>query len=492
MVCYARSTPPTLQGRSVLAAFALLLACCAPVRAAEADGSRCPDTMPSTPLTLRETLARALCSSPATREAGAQALAAAAEADGQRLEGRPDAQLALFAGHGRDREVVGGWRSRGAGTVHDVALDLRWLLHDFGRREAALDSADQLVLAADAQRDQVLQAVWIEAATAFHATLEAQARVDLLQASARDLEALVTEARARAAAPPTRPPVVDDDHDDGDEDDDSDPRDEGDAGGPAPVAAAPFDPLDELQALNSLEHLRLSLVQGKLDLALARGQLAALIGLDPAASPALQVSDALEVDGARQLDAARAVERALRDHPGLKAARARERASAAAAQAARRAGHPSISAVAGWRHGRDGFGDRTRQQVVGLELTLPLLDAPSRRARERQAWAAHRSAEADRAETERGVRVEAWTGVQQVIGQLRLHDQVLKVHAAAHALLAAETRAFRRGDSDMFDVLDARDGLDEAALALLDTRIELRLARLRLAAALGRLSDGTD
>jgi outer membrane protein len=404
------------------------------------------------PVDLQDTLSLALCNAPATRESWARMQAASAQWQAERLQGRPTAALTLGLGRQGSRVADAGEPAQTTrGAVHGAALEVSWLLHDFGQRDAVVQTAAHLLHAAGAAHDQVVQDTVLAAGRAYFNLVEAKAVQALLLQSEQATQRLLQQA--------TRP------------------QRSGEA----------LDPLGVLQARTAIEKLRLERAQAAGVYQQARGALASALGLPPHTPVDVLADPALQPQPGLADDAAALVARALQDNPALRAARARSAAAQAELDGARRAGRPTLSAVHAARRDRDVFGSRGASWAVGLELSVPLLDQGLRKQRIAQARHEAEAARAGVQELGRSTALDLWGALVELSAQLAAHEQAGRLLAQAQELLAAETSAFHKGDSDMFDVLDAQASVDEATRERLGAALASGLARLRLAAAMGQL-----
>lgn len=395
-------------------------------------------------------LGRALCQSPQL----AQALAAVAEQQAavqlQRAGGQPQLHAQAGWAAGSLRQHDSGDTLRASRSTRELALSLQWELFDFGQRQAQVQAAQDLLRAALDSQDQAVQQLLMDTAEAYYDQVLAAGRAQLLSQSEAATSGLLQQAQLR----------------------------KGDQA---------LDKLGLLQARASLARTSLSRQQADTSLRMAQARLAALLGLPVMQALQLQAPVPPRAGPALDPQAESLVTEALQQHPQLRAARARAQAQQGELQAARRSRWPVLSLVHGQRLGRDAYGVRERQARLGLELQVPLLDGGAQQARQAQAAAELRArlGEVQVLEQELARKAyEAWLDLQ---GQAGAHRLALQLRDVAQALLAGETSAFLAGDSDMFDVLDARETLDEADDEVLSASVGMALAQLRLAAALGRL-----
>ncbi len=228
-------------------------------------------------------------------------------------------------------------------------------------------------------------------------------------------------------------------------------------------------------------------------LQLARSALADITGLPADPSP-LPLPGELRIDELGTLPEWLA--RAQRRNPGLQLAEAQLHTAEAQARASSAAFSPTVDVVAQVARERiSGDGDfgiasnTSRNAAIGVQLAVPLYTGGLRSAQNAESRALVDKA---RAELERAR--------QQVAQQTRAAWLDLAVGqsqagALAAALQASQTRldatrvGLQAGDRTTLDLLNAENDAAAAELALLQARIHLLTARLRLAAMAGELDD---
>lgn len=162
----------------------------------------------------------------------------------------------------------------------------------------------------------------------------------------------------------------------------------------------------------------------------------------------------------------------------------------------RAAAAPTLDLVA--QAGRDrlsGSGDfgaasnTSRQQMIGLQLNVPLYTGGMRSARLEEALRLEDKARAEveqaRQQTNQQTR-SAWLGLKT--GQARL-NALAEAVTASQARLDATRLGRQVGDRTTLDLLNAENDASSADLALLQARIEVLHNRLRLQALAGQLDE---
>lgn len=414
----------------------------------------CPQAAPAGSLRLSEAVLRGLCTDPKTRASWAAVRAQQAEVLQRRMARWPSASASAEVGRGSSRERQTDAESlRLSGGTSAIGLQLQWVLWDFGLRNSRENAAEQALLAAAAGHDQTIQQTLLGVVQAYLTMAEAQGLVKLSRESEKFTRELLAEAQR-----------------------------------PAKKGQTSLDQLGEKQARTSLWSQVLDLRRAEGQLSRARGELAVLMGL-PVQSLFAVESPAAR-GGGTSMDASllQTIDDALDAYPPLREAQARLSVAKAELDEARRSDWPVVAASAGLQNSRTpalpGLADRT----IGLRVDLPLSSWFERRHRVERAQAQVDAAHQAVRQTRKDVELEVWLSYQS----LRENTAALRVaerfRLSAEDLLRAELQAFRTGDSDMFDVLDANSSRTEAAGAELSSLTALNLARARLASSLGQLA----
>ena len=463
----------------------------------------CPVGTPAQAMDLQSAIARSLCHDPRTQQSWAQWQAKAAQLQLERAQAWPTVNASAYAGNARQRLREGGDVTVYRAGVGQAALELSWVLLDFGQQHASQQAAQLSALAAAASHDDVVLEVALATAQAFFALAEAQATVQVLTSEARFTDELLAQNEQRSAANKTvagngKPQAA--------------VRNEtgraaagaAAAGaraartrraGEAPAAAAAARSAEHLLGAE-LERLQLRADQSRAalgrrlargNLLQARGVLAALLGLPLQHELRVLMDEGAPDAGLHEGAIEPLLEATLRDHPALRAARARLGAAGADLELARRSAAPRITLQHAQRTGRDVLRSNSRDAAVGVQLEVPLFAGFARKHRESLAQAQIDGARAELRGAEQQVALQTWSAYQSFQTHAVAWRQARTHESDAQALLAGELASYRAGNSDLTDVLDAHTTVSDAALARLASLTTWHLARVRLAAALGRL-----
>ena len=407
--------------------------------------------LPDGKLSLPLAIDLALRNSPRTRATWEAARAAAAEVGSQRAQLYPDVNLTGTAQ--RQKGTVGAGQFAFQQTTLVPALDLAWLLLDFGGRRADVAEARESLLAANFTHNQEIQDVVLGVAQAFYQYVSARG---LREAAQADLDG----ARANLEAAERR-------HD----------------AGLATIA-------DVLQAKTAVSTAQLQLLTVQGDMNVIRGALATAMGL-PAEIPvdAAPLDEDVPVVAASQ-GIEQALDRALVNRPELLAARARARAAAQRIAQERAEGLPtlSLSSNANRLYYRTPDRDPSNNYAASLQVRVPLFSGFEHRhdvARAR-AEAAEETARADALAN--SVRLEVWTSYYdlQTAAQRYATAQDLLTSADESARVAAGR--YHEGVGSILDLLAAQSALANARAQKVLARADWLLALSRLAHDTGTLA----
>ncbi|WP_227815360.1 TolC family protein [Nitrogeniibacter aestuarii] len=403
---------------------------------------------------IEEVIRRALCTDPRTRIAWAGIAARAAERGQVRAEYLPRLDATLSRSRLDQRVTQGGATLDSDVDTDAYRVELGWTLFDFGQRGARADSAEQAMLAALASRDATLQQVFLDAATAYYNLLSAQGSL----AVAEEVERINLQGYLAADAK---------------------------------HAAAIGNLTEKLQTQTALGQAILARVQAEGALQEARGRLAVLIGLPPDTPLRLDEDDARLPDTSFVSAMTDMLQKAETRHPELRNARARVEAARAQLTATERAHLPSVRLSASHQNQRiaPSTGGRSdqRDNLVALEVQIPLFDGFGRTYATQAAEAALSEAEGQLEAARRQVAQEVWLAFHALQTGTRTVEKSAELLGFATRSLEVAQGRYKAGIGGTLELLEAQRALADAARQRINALADWRAVRLRLAAALGRL-----
>ncbi|SDL00778.1 outer membrane protein [Pseudomonas delhiensis] len=422
-------------------------------------GVACLFNAPTGELALDEAIERILCHDPQTAQAWAEAKAQAAQLGVAWSAYLPRLGASLGSSDGRSRTDYldfDGVESSARQKSLNANLELSWVLFDFGRRRAALRSARQLLVAANASHQAMLQSAFVDAAQTYYDALAAQ---DTLAAAeqVRDMAAENYQAAdAKYAA----------------------------------GAAALSDRL-QAQTAQSQSELRLVRARGNLDNAL--GVLALRMGLPAESRFQLTSELALMPDTTFVSAIDRLLAQARDRHPQLIAAQARVEAASQRVHEVRAEGLPTLALTGSLSHSRNDLpralnGDtRQRDTSIGLQLNIPLFEGFERNYRVRGAKAEVQASRAALAGTEQQVSLLVWGSYQRLMVDSQSLNSTDALVAQSRQALEVTQGRYRAGVGSMIELLNALSAYADAREQHIRALADWQSARLQLAAGLGRL-----
>ncbi len=401
------------------------------------------------PLSLAEVANASLCNNPQTQELWASTRAQAAQLG--------VAKSAYLPTVNNTTSTNGNIAANDSQTRSNPYFNLSnslvasYLLYDFGNRNATLENARQLLLAASASQNSTIQIVLLRATTAYYQVQANLAAVRAaLQAESASLESFkAAEARYKAG-----------------------------------VAT----PADKLQAQTAYAQLMLTRITNEGNLQTAYGNLANVMGL--AANQKITLKDSAYQAPPNILeDVNLFITEAGARRPDLMASEAQLKAAQANIDASKAAAKPTISVGVSnqWQDGNSL--SSSNNSSLGLTVSIPLFAgyAPSYRIRAAEAQADLRAAQRDRLKLQ--ISLDVWTAYQN----LRTANQSV---TASEVLVKSAEESYRlnlgrykAGLSNIIDTLNAQSALASAQQQNIQASLNANIARATLAQAMGTLDN---
>lgn len=421
-----------------------------------------PDTRP---IELDDAILQAICSHPLARQAWASARASSASLRFAEAAYLP--KLTAAADFRLESTSIpddfGGRRSVSESAQESRAsraINMSWVLFDFGKRGAARRQAEAFLAAANAVQDATLQTVLYNAAGAFYAVRDAQASAD----AARSAEAIAHDSLVQATAK---------------------------------RMSGVGTRSDELQARTSYRRAVLDRVEAEGSHLSATGALAVALGFDANTNLQFKTDDGdSEVEYFAVVDDKidQLIEDAKQLQPKLVAARANLDASRADIEIARSQGQPTISLLGSITQSdrllrrQQSVGPASdRSSMIGIQVTIPLFEGFASRHRVNRARALADQQEAALRDTELQVSLDVWNSYHAArTFSTNLENARYLLDDAQHALAIARGR-YAEGVGTFTELLAAQTALADAQKQRVLAVSNWRKARLRLAASLGRL-----
>lgn len=404
----------------------------------------------SQPLTLAEVANTALCNNPQTREAWASARVQAAVVGIAKSAYLPTISDTISADLNWNNPESANRNNPYSGLSNSIAAS--YLLYDFGGRNANLESARQLLAAASATQNTVIQNILLTAVQAFYQVQAGQAALEALRETERAAEESFKAADAR-------------------------------------YRAGVATPADKLQAQTALAQATLNRITAEGDLNTAYGALANIMGLP--ANRNLTLVTAAPVpenpDITQDIDAL--IEQARTRRPDLIASEAQLRSAEADIEVNKAAAKPNVSLFTGHTI-QDGSNlTSNNNSAVGISVQIPIFNgyANTYQIRSAEAIADLRAAQRDT------LRLQISLDVWRAYHTLRTAAQSI---SAARALVESAQQAYRvafgrykAGVGNILDVLNAQSALATAMQQSVQATLNWNVARAALAQSIGTLDN---
>ena len=417
------------------------------------------------PLTLADVVDLALCNTPEVRLQWANARVLTAQLGISRSAYFPSLSGSLSVGRNRTTFADGATTS----NPKSVGITASYLLYDFGGRAAEVENAQQILLAANATRDDVLRKIFINAIQNYYSFLLAQASVNAYRVA----EELAGKSRDAAQA-----------------------RYQAGSGTPA----------DKLQAQTAWSQARLNRIRAEGETANARGELALSMGFDatqpfqlvtppsesvPSESDPNTVpeqSEEIEQDIGELLRIAR------QNRPDLMAAEAQIKAAEAQLEITQAAGKPrlslngSMSQSGSLSLSKPAQGTNfSRSQGVNVTLEVPLFTGFSNPYQKRAGRARLEGTVAERDRLAQQITLDVWKAYQGLLTKSQAVRAAHDLQLAAGQSEDMISGRYKAGLGSILDVLTAQSTLANARQQFITALYEFKVSKFVLAQQIGQL-----
>jgi outer membrane protein len=345
------------------------------------------------------------------------------------------------------------------GIEENAALDVKWLLFDFGGRKATVAAAKEQLMAANVGFNATHQQIVFAVTRGFYDFNTARQKVSVAEAALQAAKTVEAASQARF--------------------------DNGLARRPDLLQAQQ----ETAQADYDLEAARGGLSDARVALIESLGILPTL-ELHIAGVPEKKFDDS----PAEPLDAL--IDRALSHRPDLVAKLAGLRAQQAQVLLARSAYYPKISleGSAGWEkldvnvHDSPYIGNSKPAYGIGLSIDLPIFDGFARANKLRVAESQLRAAEGELLDSRNRAVSEVWKAYVDLKTSLRQQDSAEKLRSAAQSAFDASLDAYQHGLGTYVDTQTAQRNLTAARSAVVDARSAIFTSTAALALSVGDLA----
>jgi len=335
---------------------------------------------------------------------------------------------------------------------------LQYLIFDFGKREASVDSAKQEKFAAGADVIQVNQALAFRVASAYYQLVTAQERLQATQDTLRTAQTTQDAAENRLDnGLATLPDVLN---------------------AKAETAQAAF---DEESADGNEKIARVTLTEA--------------VGADPSPNIAIDSQKSAPLPERLTMSIEALMNRAMKDRPELMAQALRIRSAEARVRAARDEYKPQIvlsgaaAQTSVWPSTDYGVLGSASEPTWSVELGIHwrIFDGGARKNELRIAESKRREAEDELTAIHDETTREVWTAYIAFRTALRKHDAAVALLASANESYSASLEAYKYGVKNLVDVVTAEKQLALARVSSVSARSELFLEAVNLEFATGNL-----
>ncbi len=415
----------------------------------------------SSPLTLAACADIALANNPATRRAWAEARAAAAGIGQAESLRYPRLTVSGSGSYQRQKynlkDDFPGLAADTDGFVYGPALELTYLLFDFGGVAGGIEEARQTLLAANFSFNQAIQDLLLEVEKSYYRLQAAAAALTAAEADAEDARTADEAARQRYE-----------------------------------VGLA--SKLDELQARSTYQDSLYQLEAARGELQSARGELAAALGI-PANTEYSLAPSAGEVPGELSGDeVGRLIEDGLRTRPDIAALRAQARAKAAAEETAASSLYPSLnlggSADKLWYsyNSDPELYDDSYSYTGYLALKWDIFTGFGDRAKKRRAEAEAAAAREELASAEVQAAAEVWTKYYAFQTAVKKYGYSRSYLETAGESFNLARESYETGLKSILDLLQSQSALSSARSQVIAAERDVFVALADLAHATGTLT----
>jgi TolC family type I secretion outer membrane protein len=401
----------------------------------------CADSLPSRPLAAVDVLDLAICNNPQTREVWAAARLAAAQIGLARSAWLPTLNSKLS-----ENRVKLDSRYE---TQKSAALTLSWLAFDFGARDAALENAQQLMLAATATQLATIQNLFLSALQAYYTAQASQAAVSSTQQAEQAAQTSLAAAEVRYRVG---------------------------AGTPA----------DRLQAQTAFSQATLNRIRAEGEARNALGSLANVMGFEPNKNIVLLPTAMLPSGQAFQRDIDSLMQEAANIRPDLRAAEAQVNAAQAGIEQARAQGRPTVTLTTGpsWQESAH---VSSHGGTLGVAVNVPIFAGLDTTYRIRAAQAQVESKSALRDRLRKQVALDVWKAYQSLTTATQTLQTTHDLLASAEQSERVALGRYKAGVGNVIDVLTAQTALASARLQRIQASLDWNVYRATLAQAVGAL-----
>ena len=413
----------------------------------------CPTGTPSlTNLTLSEAINIALCNSPRLRAAWLQTKFSETEELRRIGAWLPDVSATMTQRHGKQKSVYTyesyELRQQYKPKVTDLAVNVDWLLFDFGKRENEYFRAEESLAATRALNRAEFQQVTLDVAQKYYALVYLQTLVEMAYEQERIANEVMHDAAARHHA------------------------------GIVPLT-------DKIQAENSLGQATMSRIQYESEIAQAKGELLTVMGVAANLTMSLADKQLSMPDDTLAESVTEYIHQALLNNPVIKAAEHLKNSDIYGKNAVGLAMLPSLSFVGSYgrtdsRNIIPSVPTHNDELWMGLQVRIPLFNRLQQYSQQIDAQNNIQMRENNLRDKQLEVTSAIWSNFHAMrasIENARKSEQMLKNTQLAHKLARGR---YRSGMGSMLEVLSTQQSWMNAVSQNVNTLTQWHQSRLTL------------
>ncbi|MDD4505955.1 MAG: TolC family protein [Sulfurospirillaceae bacterium] len=349
-------------------------------------------------------------------------------------------------------------KSEGSDTVNanqtKIDMTLSYLLYDFGKREASLENAKQLLRATSFSKDNTVQIVFFSAIQAYYGLFGANASLE----AAKEAEIYAKESLNVAKTRYT-------------------------------IGTAT--PSDTLQAQTAYSQAVLNRIKAQGSVKNAQGTLASVLGASPdtalaLVSPTLKIPTEVFENNMKTL-----MDEALIARPDLMAAQAKIKAYRANIEAAKAEDKPSISLSAVSGHTDSSVLDSYRNSSIGLYVSVPLFNGYNTKYKVQAAKEQLRLSQAEYEKLSQDASLEVYQTYQTLFSETNAVRASADLVASAQASYQLSMGRYKAGAGTVLDLLSVQSALASARQQYVQSLYNWYITKANLAKAMGELNFST-
>jgi len=397
------------------------------------------------PLGLEDVIKIALCNNPQTKIAWLTTLYQASQ-----LGVSESAYLPTITANGSSVDVGG--TGAQTGNQQNINIALSYLLYDFGKREATVENAKQLLYAAASSENVTIQKVFLSTFQAYYTLFGSHASLEALKEA--EFAALQSFNAAKDR-----------------------------------YTIGTATPADKLQAQTAYSQAVLNRIRAEGSLENSKGDLANALGMAPDVnlnlySPSLALPPETFEKNIHAL-----MEEAKKIRPDLLAAQAKIKASESSVKAARAENMPSFSLSSNIGH--TDASTTYRSSTIGLYVSIPIFNGYNTTYKVQSAQQQLKISESEYEKLTQDASLEVYKAYQSLVSETQAVRTSADLVASASASAQLALGRYKAGVGNILDLLNAQSALSSAKQQQIQSLYNWYITKATLAKAMGSLELST-